>query len=136
MSSAPPDGYRPAADLLAGRVILVTGAGDGLGKAAALALAEHGATVVLLGRKVRPLERVYDAIEQAGGPQPAIYPLNLEGAAPQDPPHVPGAESARLRLLARTQADEQRLAEHTGAAAGVDPGPKAIPNRTLRNGGL
>lgn len=84
MSSAPPDGYRPAADLLAGRVILVTGAGDGLGKAAALALAEHGATVVLLGRKVRPLERVYDAIEQAGGPQPAIYPLNLEGAAPQD----------------------------------------------------
>ena len=84
MSSVPPDGYRPAADLLAGRVILVTGAGDGLGKAAALALAEHGATVVLLGRKVRPLERVYDAIEQAGGPQPAIYPLNLEGAAPLD----------------------------------------------------
>jgi NAD(P)-dependent dehydrogenase (short-subunit alcohol dehydrogenase family) len=84
MPSAPPPDYAPAADLLDGRVILVTGAGDGLGKTAALALAEHGATVVLLGRKVRPLERVYDAIEATGGPQPAIYPFNLEGAAPQD----------------------------------------------------
>jgi len=84
MPTAPPDGYEPAADLLGGRVILVTGAGDGLGKTAALALAKHGATVVLLGRKVKPLERVYDAIERAGGPQPAIYPMNLEGAVPQD----------------------------------------------------
>jgi NAD(P)-dependent dehydrogenase (short-subunit alcohol dehydrogenase family) len=84
MPSAPPDGYQPAPDLLAGRVILVTGAAGGLGKTAAMTLAAHGATVVLLGRKVKPLERVYDAIEQAGGPQPAIYPLNLEGAAPQD----------------------------------------------------
>ena len=84
MPSAPPDGYHPATDLLAGRVILVTGAGGGLGKTAAVTLAAHGATVVLLGRKVKPLERVYDIIEEAGGPQPAIYPFNLEGAAPQD----------------------------------------------------
>ncbi len=84
MPSAPPDGYQPAPDLLAGRVILVTGAGGGLGKTAAVTLAAHGATVVLLGRKVKLLERVYDIIEGAGGPQPAIYPFNLEGAAPQD----------------------------------------------------
>jgi NAD(P)-dependent dehydrogenase (short-subunit alcohol dehydrogenase family) len=76
--------YQPRPDLLAGRVILVTGAGDGIGAAAAMACAAHGATVILLGRTTRKLEKVYDAIEQAGYPQAAIYPMNLEGAAPKD----------------------------------------------------
>ena len=76
--------YRPPADLLAGRVTLVTGAGDGIGRAAALAYARHGATVVLLDRVVPALERTYDAIEQAGGPRPAIYPMDLLGATPDD----------------------------------------------------
>lgn len=71
--------FGPAARL-DGRVVLVCGATGGLGRAAALALAAGGATVVLLGRKVSALEAVYDAIVAAGGPQPAIYPLNLEGA--------------------------------------------------------
>lgn len=78
------ENYTPAPELLAGRVILVTGAGDGIGAAAAKRFAAHGATVILLGRTIRKLEEVYDAIEQAGGPQPAIYPMNLEGAAPKD----------------------------------------------------
>jgi NAD(P)-dependent dehydrogenase (short-subunit alcohol dehydrogenase family) len=76
--------YQASADLLAGRIILVTGAGDGIGAAAAKACAAHGATVILLGRTTRKLEAVYDAIEEAGHPQPAIYPMNLEGAAPKD----------------------------------------------------
>ncbi|MBS1222061.1 MAG: 3-oxoacyl-ACP reductase [Proteobacteria bacterium] len=76
--------YQPAADLLKDRVILVTGAGDGIGRAAARRLASHGASVILLGRTIRKLERVYDEIEQAGGPKPAIYPMNLEGATPKD----------------------------------------------------
>lgn len=76
--------YQPAADLLQDRVILVTGAGAGIGRAAARRLADHGATVVLLDRTIRMLEQVYDEIEQAGGPQPAIYPMNLEGATPKD----------------------------------------------------
>jgi NAD(P)-dependent dehydrogenase (short-subunit alcohol dehydrogenase family) len=76
--------YQPAPDLLAGRVILITGAGDGIGRAAALAFARHGATVVLLGKTIPKLEAVYDEIEAAGAPEPAIYPMHLEGATPHD----------------------------------------------------
>ena len=79
-----PADYQPAPDLLKDRVILVTGAGDGIGRAVALGCAAHGATVVLLGKTVSKLEAVYDAIEKAGGPQPAIYPMSLEGATPLD----------------------------------------------------
>ncbi len=65
------------------RVILVAGAAGGLGSAAAVACAQAGATVVLLGRKVAPLNRVYDAVK-AVGPEPILYPLDLEGASPDD----------------------------------------------------
>jgi len=68
---------------LADRVILVAGAGGGLGSAAAIACAAAGATVVLLGRKLRRLDRVYTAVE-AVGPEPLLYPLDLEGATPDD----------------------------------------------------
>lgn len=76
--------YKAPKDLLKDRVILVTGAGDGIGAVAAGTFARHGATVVLLGRTVRKLEQVYDRIVAAGGPKPAIYPLNLEGANSKD----------------------------------------------------
>ena len=76
--------YARPPDLLEDRVIVVTGAGDGIGRATALAAAAQGATVVLLGRTVSKLEAAYDAIEQAGGPQPAIYPIDFEGATAHD----------------------------------------------------
>lgn len=75
----------PAApDALYGRVVLVTGASGGMGSTTALACARAGATVVLLGRKVAPLEGLYDKIEALGAPQPAIYPLDLGGATVED----------------------------------------------------
>lgn len=72
--------YSPAPNALTGKVILVTGAGAGIGKAAALAFARHGATVILLGRAVAKLEAVYDEILANGGSEPAIVPLDLKGA--------------------------------------------------------
>lgn len=68
---------------LGGRVVLVAGAAGGLGAAAANACAAAGATVVLLGRKVAKLNRVYDSAAKLG-PEPLLYPLDLEGAGPDD----------------------------------------------------
>jgi len=76
--------YRAASDLFRDRVVLVTGAAGGIGRAVSVGLARHGATVVLLGRTVATLESVYDAIQGAGGPEPAIYPLDLAGASLAD----------------------------------------------------
>ena len=70
----------PNPALLGGRIILVTGAGQGLGRSAALIFAKNGATVILLGRSVNKLEKVYDEITEAGGPQPAIFPMDLAAA--------------------------------------------------------
>ncbi|HSS65645.1 MAG TPA: YciK family oxidoreductase [Gammaproteobacteria bacterium] len=75
--------YDPPPQVLADRVILITGAGDGIGKAVSLACGSFGATVILLGRTVRKLEKVYDAIVEAEGPKPAIYPMDLSGATAQ-----------------------------------------------------
>ncbi len=75
--------YTPPPQALAGRVVLITGAGDGIGKAVSIACGSLGATVILLGRTVKKLEKVYDAIVEAKGPKPAIYPMELAGATAQ-----------------------------------------------------
>jgi NAD(P)-dependent dehydrogenase (short-subunit alcohol dehydrogenase family) len=65
---------------LRGKVILITGASRGLGRAIALAAAAAGATTLLLARDMRALEGLADEIEAAGGPAPSLVPLNLEAA--------------------------------------------------------
>lgn len=72
--------FVPENQSLKNKTILVTGAGDGIGKAAALAYAQHGATVILLGKTTKKLEAVYDEIVKAGFPEPAIIPLDMRGA--------------------------------------------------------
>ena len=82
-------------DALRGRVVLITGVSGGLGRACAFACAKAGATVVLVGRKVRPLEKLYDELESMAAPKPAIYPLDLEGASADD--YADMAEAIRLQ---------------------------------------
>ena len=79
-----PKHFTPPAGLLAGRVILVTGASSGLGRALAIECARAGATVILSGRNGAKLERAYDEIESLGAPQPAIAMLDLEKATAID----------------------------------------------------
>ena len=76
--------YQASSGLLQDRIILITGAGDGIGKAAAAACAALGATVILAGRTIAKLEQVFDQIVAAGDPEPVIYPVDLEGASGED----------------------------------------------------
>ncbi|EIC23350.1 SDR family NAD(P)-dependent oxidoreductase [Thiorhodovibrio frisius] len=72
------DSSPSSSNLLAERVILITGAAEGLGRAVALACARHGATAVLVDYEDTDLDGLYDEIEASGAPQPASFPLDLE----------------------------------------------------------
>ena len=76
--------YHIQANALTNKTLLVTGAGDGIGRQAALTYAKLGATVILLGKTVAKLEKVYDEIIAQGSPEPAIIPLDLKGASKQN----------------------------------------------------
>ncbi|SFV64299.1 Short-chain dehydrogenase/reductase SDR [hydrothermal vent metagenome] len=76
--------YNYKKDELKNKIILVTGANRGLGKAIALDLARAGATVILLGRDMASLETIYDEIMAENLPEPLIHGLDLEGATPDD----------------------------------------------------
>ena len=91
--------YSPRPDLLAGRVILVTGASSGLGRAASLAFARHGATVALLARNEAKLEAVYDEILSAGGAEPAMFPYDLAIADDRSLETLAGTIAHHLKRL-------------------------------------
>ncbi len=69
---------------LEGKVILVTGANRGFGLAMTMDLSKAGATVIMLGRDLGSLEYAYDAVVEKGFQEPILYPLDLEGATPEN----------------------------------------------------
>ena len=91
--------HQPQPDELKGRVIMVTGASAGLGRAVALALAAAGAEVILHGRNVRKLESVHAEIEKLGCPEASIVPLDLERALAADYEAVAAAIEKRYGRL-------------------------------------
>jgi NAD(P)-dependent dehydrogenase (short-subunit alcohol dehydrogenase family) len=79
--SIDPRKYTYPGDILRDRIILITGASDGIGKALALHAASLGAQVILHGRSVPKLEKLYDTIEDIeGAPRPSIAVMDLESA--------------------------------------------------------
>ena len=84
MSEFDPRTHIPVPGELAGRVIAITGASDGIGRAIALACAAHQATVVLIGRNPAKLEAVHGEVAALGAPEAAIAVLDLEKALARD----------------------------------------------------
>ena len=121
-----PAGWSASSGCLRERVVLITGASGGLGRATALAATRSGASVILLGRKVRALEKAYDELGALGLAQPAIYPLDLSGATPND----------YAELAATIEREFGRLDGIVHAAAhfgGLQPAANIAPDDWLRS---
>ena len=87
-------------DELAGRVIAITGASDGIGRAVAIACAQHGAKIVLIGRNPRKLETVYNEIARIeSAAESTIAMLDLENALAADYDKLAAAVSERFGKL-------------------------------------
>ena len=94
-----PAQFTPEPGLLTGRVIFITGAGSGLGKALAIACARSGASVILSGRSRAKLDRVYDEVVALGAPQPAIALLDLATATAVEYDHLAATLDAEFGRL-------------------------------------
>jgi len=109
--------YKAKKNLLKNKVIAVTGAGDGIGRVVAKAYAQHGATVILMGRTVSKLEQVYDEIEQAGFPQAAIIPIDFETAQESHYQEIADAIEENFGCLDGLLHNAAQLGERTSIAS-------------------
>lgn len=91
--------FEPAGDALHGRVIAITGAGEGIGRALALSAAAHGAELVLIGRTVSKLEQVHRRIAALKQVEASIAPLDLERAVARDYDALADAVQSRYGRL-------------------------------------
>ncbi|MDY7025518.1 MAG: YciK family oxidoreductase [Pseudomonadota bacterium] len=78
----------PEANCLHNKNILITGASDGIGRVMALACAEYGATVIMMGRSLEKLEAVYDEITGQGWTEPAMIPADFSNTSYQSLTHL------------------------------------------------
>jgi len=127
-SHAIPENYSASPDLLKDRVILVTGAGDGIGRAVANEYAKYGATVILTGKTVQKLEAVYDEITTAGDTEPVIFPLDLSTAGSEE---FNGLAGGIAQELGRLDGILHNAAE-LGALTPIDHYPEDLLQRVLK----
>ena len=106
-----PRDHVPERGELAGRVVAITGASSGIGRAVALACARCRATVVLIGRDAGKLDAVHGEIAASGAPEASIALLDLERAVARDYDTLADA------LLERFGADSIAALDRSMAAA-------------------
>lgn len=91
--------YNPSPDLLHDKTILITGAGEGIGRACAKSFADHGATVILLSRSQEKLESLYDEIEAQHPGKVIIHPLDFRTATTADFETLAGSINEQFACL-------------------------------------
>ena len=116
--------YQPQRDLLQNRIILVTGASDGIGREAATTYAQYGAEVLLMGRNEQKLCDAAEAIHQQGYPLPRWFILDLASATPQQCEEVAGQICAQVPRL-------DGVLHNAGALGEVRPMIEQTPQRWL-----
>ena len=93
--------FEPSKDCLKDKTILITGAGSGIGRAAAKALSQFGAQLILLSKDTGKLESLYEEVVQQDSKEPLIHPMDFESAQEEEYLKVKKAILDKFDKLAR-----------------------------------